>query len=179
MLCIICNEHPEKEWPKRWQCWKENGKFSESLCKLLGLPKFPYKEDFQNSVYCSSCQKRVYNVYLMVRKWERLQDEINKLKLKLKKDFQQSLQKGDTINRSRRRSKGKQSDESTWIHSNSSNKYLEGENAFILKKVLKKESDHARRIDDDVKETETLFELMVVRKRILQSKFRIKGFAFS
>lgn len=160
MLCIICNEHPEKDWPKRWQCWKENGKFSESLCKLLGLPKFPYKEDFQNSVYCSSCQKRVYNVYLMVRKWERVQDEINKLKLKLKKDFQQSLQKGDVkIGRTKGSTKGiKQSDESTW------NQNFERENGFKLKKIFKKENG------DKVEEKDALFELMVVRKRILQSK---------
>ncbi len=168
MLCIICNEHPEKDWPKRWQCWKENGKFSESLCKLLGLPKFPYKEDFQNSLYCSSCQKRVYDVYLMVRKWERVQDEINKLKSKLKKDFQQSLQKGDRKNGSKKgRSKGKQSDESTWNPSNGKSNYFEEENGFELKKILKKENG----INDKVDETGALFELMVVRKRILQSKF--------
>lgn len=169
MLCIICNEHPEKDWPKRWQCWKENGKFSESLCKLLGLPKFPYKEDFQNSVYCSSCQKRVYNIYLMVRKWEKVQDEINKLKSKLKKDFQQSLQKGDT-NGSKKRSKGKQCDESTWANSNGTSNYFEKETGFKLKKIFKKENG----IDDKVEETEALFELMVVRKRILQSKFQMK-----
>ncbi|CAL8093023.1 unnamed protein product [Orchesella dallaii] len=94
MLCIICNKNPEKNWPKRWQCWKENGKFSESICKVLGLPKYPYEEDFQNSVFCSTCQKRVYNMYLTVRKWERILTDISKLKSDMEKDIQESLQKG-------------------------------------------------------------------------------------
>lgn len=93
MLCIICNENPEKVWPKRWKCWKDNGKFAESMCKLLGLPKHPFKEDFQNSWYCSSCQKRVYNIHLIIKKWDKLQEDIAKLKLQLEKDFHETIQK--------------------------------------------------------------------------------------
>ncbi|ODM99813.1 putative zinc finger protein [Orchesella cincta] len=86
----------KKNWPKRWQCWKENGKFAESICKVLGLPKYPYEDDFQNSFYCTSCQKRVYNMYLTVRKWERILTDISKLKSELEKDIQKSLQKGES-----------------------------------------------------------------------------------
>lgn len=138
MLCIICNESPEKNWPKRWQCWKDNGKFSESLCKLLGLPIFPYKTDFQNSQYCSSCQKRVYNVYLIMRKWEKLQDDIGKLKNRLKKDFQQSLQKGTESERGSVYSGGEENDKSGWSTSGEYDRDAKEEaNSLVRKRILR------------------------------------------